>query len=418
MKGNLTCLDINNNSLFYPPPTEASTKGTSSNGIAKQVNADTCRKQNKSESNTHPARENYFHSEHSTVEVSQPCPISEGVSKSSNVVLGNKRNCDLKTLSKEPILDDRGNCTIDVPHKSLSRKVFKPHDDNKGESREKHEKEDKDELTNDKSGEIVLEEKDLQAMPDKNSAVDSLAKPNHHQCNECAKGFSSSKQLQKHINHVHLKLKPFKCNQCDASYGRKNNLQAHINVVHLKIKSYKCDKCDKAFAFKRVLKNHVDAVHLKIKHYSCDECKRTFFDKKAFNCHVDTVHLNIRPYQCNMCPKAFPHNCILQYHIYQVHSNIKPYKCDVCNKTFSLSANLRSHIDVVHLKIKPYKCDECNKAFSSKSNLKAHKRTHKRIDIDLAHKKIKPHKCDKAFSNPRALKSHISYIHSRIKPHM
>ena len=40
-------------------------------------------------------------------------------------------------------------------------------------------------------------------------------------CNECGSSFASKKELWRHFNRIHMKLKPpekFKCSECERSY--------------------------------------------------------------------------------------------------------------------------------------------------------------------------------------------------------
>ena len=64
--------------------------------------------------------------------------------------------------------------------------------------------------------------------------------------------------------------KQFNCNDCRGSFIGKVDLQRHINAVHLKMKPYECDQCHKSFNLKGSFKKHMNAVHLKRKPYECD----------------------------------------------------------------------------------------------------------------------------------------------------
>ena len=67
-------------------------------------------------------------------------------------------------------------------------------------------------------------------------------------------------------------LNRFKCSDCDYKTSKKNHLQRHIDSVHLKLKPFECDNCDLKFALKGQLQQHIDAVHLKLKPFMCNEC--------------------------------------------------------------------------------------------------------------------------------------------------
>ena len=90
--------------------------------------------------------------------------------------------------------------------------------------------------------------------------VKSLTKKKH-ECPHCHKCLASKQSLQRHIDTVHLGLKPFKCDFCDKSFGEKGNLDKHISDVHLRLKPFKCDDCDKSFARKSDLNRHIASMH-------------------------------------------------------------------------------------------------------------------------------------------------------------
>ena len=93
-------------------------------------------------------------------------------------------------------------------------------------------------------------------------------------CDYCDHSSSIKSNLKRHIDVVHLKLKPFKCKTCEECFNRNEYLQRHIDVVHLKLKSSQCENCKKIFVNKTALKVHIQSVHLKLKPYQCDRCKR------------------------------------------------------------------------------------------------------------------------------------------------
>lgn len=50
------------------------------------------------------------------------------------------------------------------------------------------------------------------------------------------------RNLQKHINKVHLNIRPYVCDQCGMSYGDECELKAHI-ARHDREKKFKCEVC-------------------------------------------------------------------------------------------------------------------------------------------------------------------------------
>ena len=74
-------------------------------------------------------------------------------------------------------------------------------------------------------------------------------------CNHCGI-FVVKNYLQKHIDEVHLNLKPHDCQYCQKSFSREHEMRKHINAVHLKIKPFECEKCKKTFSRKDIMKYH------------------------------------------------------------------------------------------------------------------------------------------------------------------
>ena len=84
----------------------------------------------------------------------------------------------------------------------------------------------------------------------------------HHtrECPYCQKHLKY-KNLRRHIQGVHLKMKPFKCEYCDARFSQKINRANHIKSVHFGEKPYICECCDARFSRKRDKVNHVRRIH-------------------------------------------------------------------------------------------------------------------------------------------------------------
>ena len=51
-------------------------------------------------------------------------------------------------------------------------------------------------------------------------------------CTDCNKIYATNKDLQNHINSVHLKLRPFKCEQCPSAFTQKVSLNSHVKTKH------------------------------------------------------------------------------------------------------------------------------------------------------------------------------------------
>ena len=114
--------------------------------------------------------------------------------------------------------------------------------------------------------------------------------------------FAFKRKLVRHVNGVHLKMRPFSCKEddCQVKFVCKRDWKKHVILVHLKKKHFPCkeDGCRAKFGQKRDLERHVDSVHLKKRPFSCKEdgCQLKFARKTDLDRHVDNVHLkNHRP---------------------------------------------------------------------------------------------------------------------------
>ena len=51
-------------------------------------------------------------------------------------------------------------------------------------------------------------------------------------CKECGKYFRDKNKLKRHVETVHLKLKPYKCETCNKSFGEKSHMKRHVKNTH------------------------------------------------------------------------------------------------------------------------------------------------------------------------------------------
>eukprot|EP00177_Eucheuma_denticulatum_P005644 GFKZ01010277.1.p1 GENE.GFKZ01010277.1~~GFKZ01010277.1.p1 ORF type:complete len:775 (+),score=51.53 GFKZ01010277.1:23-2326(+) len=79
-------------------------------------------------------------------------------------------------------------------------------------------------------------------------------------CKQCGSSFPKRGNLARHIQTVHLKLKPFQCRHCPASFGYKNHLKRHQSV-HERGNEFKCRSCNRNFKGPAQLARHMQQVH-------------------------------------------------------------------------------------------------------------------------------------------------------------
>ena len=95
------------------------------------------------------------------------------------------------------------------------------------------------------------------------------AKPSHSQeCCLCDKLIMKEMKI-KTVAHVMWKINQsimkyitkYKCNYCAKSYTESGNLKRHIKTVHLGQSNYKCDSCGKSFTTSEYLKTYIKTIH-------------------------------------------------------------------------------------------------------------------------------------------------------------
>ena len=92
---------------------------------------------------------------------------------------------------------------------------------------------------------------------------------NEHQCNYCSRRVQSVVELEKHENHVHIRLN---CNKFDyVSFG-KRDLKEHTDMKHEKRvhDNCRCLICGYLSTSEKELKDHTDMKHEKPVHDNVD----------------------------------------------------------------------------------------------------------------------------------------------------
>ena len=165
---------------------------------------------------------------------------------------------------------------------------------------------------------------------------------------QCAYVGGSVYRLKKHVDAIHLQLRPFQCEVCDASFKRKAHLEGHANAYHSEIRQnrYECDKCEFKTNHQNNFNNHVNAVHLGVRAYKCDTCDQTFTQNSHLNTHRKSVHLKQKPFQCNFCDQRFSSRQQFDLHEKAVHKEFggdPEFKCDKCDFKTHYRDSLKKH---------------------------------------------------------------------------
>ena len=140
---------------------------------------------------------------------------------------------------------------------------------------------------------------------------------------------------------------------------------------------YPCDQCHQKYSSSRNLQHHIESVHDKIK-YPCSKCNFKATLKSYLNLHIKSIHDGVK-YPCNQCNFKASHSSHLRQHILSIHNGVK-YTCNQCNYTAKYRENLHQHIKSVHNGIR-YPCNQCNYKATTTFDLKRHiKSVHDKIN--------------------------------------
>ena len=269
---------------------------------------------------------------------------------------------------------------------------------------------------------------------------------NRYDCpiEDCTKSFPTRGNLNRHIKHVHLNLRPYKCDfeNCSESFHTRQGLETHINGVHLNLRPYKCDyeNCSESFHTRQKLERHINGVHKNIRPFECDICGESFTLKENLDRHKATHEEDLKPVECPHCDEKFKNFKELETHIKKSHT-MTAHQCSDCKKYYPTRKGLNQHIKYCK-KIKEYKCPdpECEKSFVTKLELDDHiarkhsdERNHIcdfegcgeafKTEADLrqhkkSHSDKRLHKCPycpnpKAYKTLQSLRTHVSKKHQK-----
>ncbi|XP_064093163.1 zinc finger protein 595-like [Macrobrachium nipponense] len=226
--------------------------------------------------------------------------------------------------------------------------------------------------------------------------VHSAGKP--FSCPICHKGFAEKKTLEAH-KYLHTGKKPFQCPVCGREYLTKKSMTLH-HRLHSEGKSHICEVCGKGFAYNYLMNLH-KRVHTGEKPYACEFCDKAFTRSGKLRSHLRT-HTDKRPFRCRLCLQGFTCGSKLTAHM-QLHFGENKHFCEICCKTLPTEFSLRIHV-MSHSGVKIYACNVCEKEFPTKWKLRSHSRVHtgeipfvcpycnkKYIDKNYAKKHLRKH---------------------------
>ena len=221
------------------------------------------------------------------------------------------------------------------------------------------------------------------------------------QCKYCEYSTKHSGALRRHVESVHLNLKPFQCEVCDKKYARKKELKLHIRSVHEK-KTQQCDICFKHY---RNLVSHKKQQHQKA---ICKFCSKELNKYQALYHHIEKEHKDRKVFKCSSCDFTTHDKVQLQRHD-QTYHNINYKYCDQCEYRTKLTTHLKQHQKQKHdSNFEKFKCKYCDYQADRKDNVEQHQRS--------LHENVR-YPCDQcAYQATRKqyLEKHIITIHKEI----
>ena len=204
----------------------------------------------------------------------------------------------------------------------------------------------------------------------------SREQSDNHVGDECDYSASAKDELITRMLNAHkIKENVFKCDLCPQTTTQKRNLKRHIQAVHAKIRDSVCEKCDYSATQKSDLRNHMMTVHkIGEKTFKCDQCNYISTRKTLLNRHINLVHYKIRNHTCKYCGYAASENNKLEIHVKRVHDRIRNHVCDKCDYAASQKRDLMLHMVTIHkMGEKKFKCDQCPYTSALKSRLTRHR---------------------------------------------
>lgn len=274
-------------------------------------------------------------------------------------------------------------------------------------------------------------------------------------CKECKQIMSTRSALKRHIENVHLKLKPFQCRYCQRPFAKKAHLISH-EEIHSRTPAT-CPHCKQTCLSKESLERHLGKCKVLNKgrlpprpkekplsrrqEHLCTLCGKVLLSKESFTRHLKFIHEGVRPFSCRFCNREFtkksrkmdhenlhtgatPFMCVhcgrrfRQKETWQDHerehvrgfkvTREKKHPCSFCGKKFETPTSCMIH-ERKHTGERPFQCSYCAKAFTTNSDLTVHSRSH------TGERPYQCEQCDKSFTRLASLKNH-RVTHSKVKP--
>ncbi|KAF8363462.1 hypothetical protein PRIPAC_90385 [Pristionchus pacificus] len=282
----------------------------------------------------------------------------------------------------------------------------------------------------------------LNKLEPKRRHLENEEEKNLFKCEECNKGFCTSRSLKNHkITHLPDGERPeFECDVCFKRFKHKSSLTLH-KKLHLAggdprkkpppgTGRFECDICGNVYTLKGAMevhrRCHAEDEDTRLP-FQCEECGRRFAMKATMLHHCRTLlpadDPNRKKYECKICGKFLSgeisegqatytgtKTSICPMTIQTWRSMIAPYVGKNCTVRTEWKPSV-SHLSEDDPRREKYRFDICGKFLDGKSSLALHKESHlDENDPDQAAKK-RPFQCeicDKSFRGRRNLRHHMS----------
>ncbi|CAI5779393.1 domain zinc finger 14 [Podarcis lilfordi] len=167
-----------------------------------------------------------------------------------------------------------------------------------------------------------------------------------YKCERCGKVFAYKYYRDKHLKYtrcVDQGDRKFPCQLCKRSFEKRDRLRIHVLHVHEKHRPHKCSTCAKSFSQSSSLNKHM-RVHSGERPYKCVYCNKAFTASSILRTHI-RQHSGEKPFKCRHCGRAFASHAAHDSHVRRTHGAKDNCRtCTLCGKTFSEVEEFRFHM--------------------------------------------------------------------------
>ena len=144
-------------------------------------------------------------------------------------------------------------------------------------------------------------------------------------CKLCGLEYVDPRGLKRHLKLKHLlfQVKTLTCYLCHEEFSRRGKLVSHMKDQHSEMEErcFNCprSKCTKKYRTERDLEVHINVIHLHIKAFKCTTCKKEFGRNTSLILHTQRAHTKEKRFNCSSCPQAYKEKRNLQNHELKAH---------------------------------------------------------------------------------------------------